>query len=398
MEHYTTIFKQMLMMIPWGEFSEEAKKEGYNRYTKHFTVKNQFITILYAQFSDKKSLRDLETGLKVQYRDWNHLGLKNVSRSQLSYVNKRRSYKIFRNLYNQVYERCVSIAPRQRFRFKNRLQLMDSTLIEMCASVFPWAEYKQQKGALKIHTLLDERGTIPSFVVMSPGKEADITIAKESNLPLFPDSILVMDRGYTDFEWFNDLDKQGIYFVTRAKENLKYRHTKQSIKWHKIKTVNDLTITLTGTKTKEKYPHSLRLIKIINKGKKKRGEEGEETEELKLLTNNFKLAASTIAQIYKSRWDIELFFKWIKQNLKIKTFLGTSENAVLTQIWIALIYYLLLAYIKFQTRYKFSLLHLSRVIREGLFKKIHLIDILNINPKSLKKTREPCQQRILIEV
>lgn len=389
MNNNTTVFKQMLFMIPQRQFEKEAEKHGYNHYTKHFTVWNQFKVNLYAQISGKQSLRDIETGLKVQHRDWYHLGLKNVSRAHLAYVNKNRSYEIFQHLYYHLYARCSDMTPRHKFRFKNPLQIMDSSVISLCLSLFPWAEYNQKKGALKLHTLLDYKGTIPSFVVITPGKASDITVAKKSDLPLCPDSIFVGDRAYIDFEWFNKLNSEGVYFVVRAKDNLKYKIIRQQTKIQKKKIISDTEILLTGPKTSQKYPHPLRLIKLWIE---------EENLTILLITNNFKFAASTIGQIYKARWDIESFFRWIKQNLKIKTFLGTSQNAVLIQIWTALIYYLLLAYIKFQTKYKFSLLHFARVLKEALFKKVDIIDTLNISPNKLKRTRAPCVQRKLFDL
>jgi IS4 transposase len=379
----------MLSMIPQRQFEKEAEENGYNRYTKHFTVWNQFKVNLYAQISGKKSLRDIETGLKVQHNDWYHLGLKNVSRSQLANVNKSRSYEIFQHLYYELYARCTDMTPQHKFRFKNPLHIMDSSVITLCSSLFPWAEYTQQKGALKLHTLLDYKGTIPSFVAIKPGKSSDITVAKKSDLPLSKDSIIVGDKAYNDFKWFTELNSKGVFFVIRAKDNLKYEVIRQQTKIQKKKIISDEEILVTGVQTSKTYPNPLRLIKIWIE---------EENFTLLLITNNFKFAASTIAQIYKARWDIEKFFRWIKQNLKIKTFLGTSQNAVLIQIWTALTYYLLLAYIKFQTQYKFSLLHFARVLREALFKKVDIIDTLNINPNKLKKARDPCVQKKLFDL
>ena len=200
-----------------------------------------------------------------------------------------------------------------------------------------------------------------------------------------PDSILVADRGYVDFAWYNELNADGVFFVIRVKNNLKYKVLEEETQIQKKKTISDKKILMTGVKTSSKYPQPLRLVRLQVKGEKP----------VLLITNHFKFAASTITQIYKARWDIEEFFRWIKQNLKIKSFLGTSENAVLIQIWTALIYYLLLAYIKFQTQYKFTLLHFARVLKEALFKKVDIIDILNFSPHKLKKAREPDQQRKL---
>ena len=239
-----------------------------------------------------------------------------------------------------------------------------------------------------MHTMLDYKGTIPSFIVVTPGKDSDVKVAKQSELPLSPDSILVADRAYIDFGWYNELNTSGVFFVIRVKKNLKYKVLETETKFQKKKTISDKKIRMTGAQTVAKYPHQLRMIRLEVKGEKP----------ILLITNNFKFAASTITQIYKARWEIEKFFRWIKQNLKIKSFLGTSENAVLIQIWTALIYYLLLAYIKFQTQYKYSLLHFARVLKEALFKKVTIIDILNLSPNKLKKAREPDQQKKLWDI
>ncbi len=385
MSNNTTIFRQILSMIPQSQFEKEAEKHGYNRYTKHFTVWNQLKVNLYAQITGKMSLRDIETGLKVQHKDWYHLGLENVSRSQLAYVNQRRSFEIYRHLYYHIFSKCVAMAPKHKFRFKNPLQILDSSIITLCLSMFPWAKYSKTKGALKMHTLLDYKGAIPSFMVVTPGKDSDIKVAKQSNLPLCPDSILVADRAYVDFSWYNALNADGVFFVIRVKKNLNYEVLEEQTQFQKKKTISDKKILMTGVKTSAQCPYPLRLVRLEEKGEKP----------VILITNNFKFAASTITQIYKARWEIEEFFRWIKQNLKIKSFLGTSKNAVLIQIRTALIYYLLLAYIKFQTQYKFTLLHFVRVLREALFKKVDIIDILNFSPHKLKKAREPDQQKKL---
>ena len=247
-------------------------------------------------------------------------------------------------------------------------------------------EIPQKKGALKLHTLLDLKGSIPSFITVTDGKQYDVKIAKESALPLSQDSIIVCDKAYIDFEWLYKLNNLGIFFVTRMKDNMNYDVLGQHKKIKNSKIYDDFFITLFSKKSLEKYPDKLRIIEFYD---------DETGQDLYFMTNNFHLAASTIANIYKSRWNIELFFKWIKQNLKIKTFLGTSENAVMTQIWTAMIYYLLLTYIKFQTKLSYSLLHFTRVIKEALFKKMDIIDILNINPNKIKQAREPCRQRTL---
>jgi len=236
-----------------------------------------------------------------------------------------------------------------------------------------------------MHCLYDHSGALPSFLTVTDGKRHEVTAIKETSFPLSPDSIVSVDKAYIDYTWLYSLNVKRIWFVTRAKSNIDYAVTGQ----HPVKgqgVTRDARISLTGPLTRDKYPRDLRRIRFFD-------EERQKT--LTFLTNNFRLAATTIAQIYKSRWQIELFFKWIKQNLKIKSFLGTSKNAVLTQIWVGMCYYLLLTYIKYQTKYGYSLLHLSRIIRETLFDRKSLIDILTLHPERLSAARNEMLQGAL---
>lgn len=389
MAYSNTVFRQLVNLIPSRQFHAEVDRNGANRYTKHFTAWNQLIVNLYAQASGKKSLRDIETGLRVQSWAWYHLGLKNISRSQLSYVNARRDYRLYQNLYYQLFSQCIAIAPKHRFRFNNPLKILDSTLVHLCLDLYPWAKYRERKGALKIHTLLDLQGTIPSFIVVTDGRQHDLKVAKQVDLPLSPDSILVVDKGYIDFTWLYGLHLRKVFFVTRAFDNCSYEVIGQHGPADGKMVLNDQSILLRGSKSYKRYPHRLRMITYFDEITDKT---------LTFMTNNFQLSAKTIAQIYKARWDIELFFKWIKQNLKIKTFLGTSPNAVMIQIWTALIYYLLLAFIKFQTQYRFPLLHFTRVLREALFHKTDIIVLLRLSPNRFKLPHEPDGQMVLLEI
>ena len=236
-----------------------------------------------------------------------------------------------------------------------------------------------------MHCLYEHAGALPSFLVVTDGKTSDVRVVKETSFPLLSDSIVSIDRAYIDYNYLNSLNNNRIWFVTRAKSNIDYTVVGQ----HPVTAkgvVSDSIIKLTGVKTRELYAKELRLIEFYDSETKKT---------LVFLTNNFNLSAATIAQIYKSRWQIELFFKWIKQNLKIKSFLGTSKNAVMTQIWIAMSYYLLLTYIKYQTKYAHSLLNLSRIIRETLFDRKNLIDILTLKLELLRIFHdEPLQQTL----
>jgi hypothetical protein len=338
------------------------------------------MTLLYAQVRAKDSLRDIQTSLSAQSDRWYHVGLKAIKRSTLSDANNSRDARIYEEFFYKLLDRCKDITPKHKFRFKNPLYTMDATVIDLCLSMFPWAKFRKKKGALKLHYLYDHSGSIPSFLVVTDAKQ------HEHDLPLVPDSIISIDRAYIDYNWLYSLAKSRVSFVTRAKSNMKYRVTGQ----HEVNTQKgllfDRKVVLTNYYQSRYYPEELRLVGLRDPETKKK---------LLFLTNNFSLSAYTIAQIYKARWQIELFFKWIKQNLKIKSFFGTSRNAVLTQIWIAMCYYLLLSYIKYQTKYSYSLLELSRIFSEMIFAKISLIDLLSYRYYNISKIREPALQRSL---
>jgi hypothetical protein len=366
-----TIFAELLKLCPRYQFERSTERYNGDRYVKTFTTWQQYITILYSQITQKDSLRDIETGLVTQSSRWYHLGLSGIHRSTLSDANTKRDYRIFEDMFHHLLTRCRDLTPKHKFRFKNPLYTIDATIIDLCLSVFPWAKFRKTKGAIKMHCLYDHSGALPSFLAVTDGKRHEVTAVKENPFPLLPDSIVSIDKAYIDYAWLYSLNMKRIWFVTRAKSNIDYAVVGQ----HPVKAIgviSDERISLTGPLTTDKYPQDLRLIRYYD---------GERQKTLVFLTNNFRFAATTIAQIYKSRWQIELFFKWIKQNLKIKSFLGTSKNAVLTQIWIAMCYYLLLTYIKYQTKYGYSLLQLSRIIRETLFDRKSLIDILTLHPE-----------------
>jgi hypothetical protein len=308
-----------------------------------------------------------------------------VHKSTLSDANTKRDYRIFEETFYHLLARCKDLTPKHKFRFKNPLYTIDATTIDLCLSVFPWAKFRKSKGAIKMHCLYDHSGALPSFLTVTDGKRHDVRVVKETSFPMLPDSIISVDKAYIAYKWLYSLNEKSIWFVTRTKSNTDYLVTGQHETGGKG-VISDHRILLQGILTKDKYPKQLRRIKYYDEERKKT---------LTFLTNNFKLTATTIAQIYRSRWQIELFFKWIKQNLKIKSFLGTSKNAVLIQIWIAMSYYLLLTYIKYQTKYGYSLLKLSRVIRETLFERKNLIDILTLRPESLRYVHDELPQGAL---
>jgi len=381
MKYTNTIFNQLLAFLPKSQFQQFVGQHKGDRYVKKLDTWNQLNLLLYAQATGKESLREIETGLRMHQHKWYHLGVKTVARSTLSEALSRRDYQIYEKLFYSLLQKCRDLSGERNFTFKNQLYSLDASTIQLCLSLFDWAKYRTTKGALKLHTLLDNRTGIPECLLITDGKTGDITAAKSMSLNLEKDSIIVFDRAYIDYAWWQKLNDQGLFFVSRAKKNTNtfvlgqhnYPLEKGVLADEKIifGDYNELI--------NERYTAPLRRLRFWDDDTKK---------EYIFLTNNMVLSARTIADIYKDRWQIELFFKWIKQNLKIKTFLGTSKNAVMSQIWVAMIYYLLLAYIKSQTRFRGSLLELTRMLRETLMFRQNLIDLLSLNLVSLSKIQK----------
>lgn len=377
MSHYTTILNEMLNLLPRHRFEALVSNQQADRYVKKFTCWNQLTTLLYAQSSGQQSLRDIQQGLQVNSSRLYHLGLPAIKRSTLADANAKRSYQIYAGLFYRLLERCRDVTPRHRFKFKNPLHSIDATVIDLCLAVFPWARFRRAKGAIKLHFDFDHAGQIPAFLVITDAKHHELPAAKQF-FDITPDSIYCMDKGYNDFAWFRRINDAKAFFVTRAKDNQDCVVIGQHSRLNNKGVLSDALVVLGGFDSSRDYPHPLRLIHYFD----------HETEkELVFLTNNMRLSALTIARIYKARWQIEIFFKWIKQNLKIKTFLGTSQNAVMTQIWVAMCYYLLLAYIKYQTQYKYSLFYLHRAIRETLLTRCTIIDLLKASQSVIAKLK-----------
>ncbi|MFZ2072556.1 MAG: IS4 family transposase [Minisyncoccia bacterium] len=384
MSNYSnTIFNQLLSFLPRDRFNYFVGQHKGDMNIKRMTAWNHFTVMLYAQIASKKSLRDIETGMKLHEGCWHHLGIKTVAKSSIADANRRRSYQIFEKLFYALLERCKEITPHREFDFENKLYSLDASVINLCLSTFDWAKYRTTKGALKLHVLLDNRTALPELINITDGKTADIKKLQDLDVKtLEKGSIIVFDRAYIDYEKWKELDENGLTFVSRTKKSQNIFVVGQNIEKDKLeKDILADEIVMFGSYDvieKEKYPKNLRRVKYYDKEKQK---------EYVYLTNNFKLNAKQIADIYKDRWQIELFFKWIKQNLKIKTFLGTSKNAVMTQIWIAMIYYLLVAYIKFQTKFKNSLLELTRMVRETIMFRRNLIDLLSLTTETVFKLK-----------
>jgi len=356
MAHCNTIFQQMLKLIPRHHFSRLEQEHGTGRHARSFTRWNQLVHLVFIQLTARASLRDGVASLKARFKNLYHLGARPVARSTFADANNRRPASFFEALFGVMYRRCQPLAPKHKFKFKNKLYSLDATVVSLCLSLFSWASFRRTKAGLKLHTLLDHDGYLPAFVAVSPAREPDIKKARSLRLP--KGSIVVEDLGYTDYAWYAQLTTQKIFFVTRQKRNAAYEVVEG-------RTVNktqglllDQTIRLTGAKASE-CPFPLRRIAYRDNDTGKR---------YVFLTNHFKLSAKTIADIYKERWQIEIFFRWIKQNLRIKAFIGNSENAVLSQIFVALMVYLLLCYLKFLGNLGITLQNLMRLLQLNLFR------------------------------
>ena len=368
MSHHNTIFAQMLKLISRHEFETLAKEHHQGRKLRKMSRWSQFIALGVAQLSGRKSLRDIVSNLCAQASKLYHLGATSVSRSSFARVNEQQPHTLYEALFHKLLNRCQGLAPKHGFRFKNKLYSLDASTIDLCLSVFPWAKFRSTKGAIKVHVGLDHSGYLPEFLSITDGKTHDVVIGRTLELP--KQSIVVFDRGYTDYKWYNSLNNNDIFFVTRQKVNATYTVVERRVVNRKTGNTCDQTIKIKGAKADD---CSIPLRRI--------GYQDAETgKHYVFLTNNFALAAFTIANIYKARWQIELFFKWVKQNLKIKTFLGTSRNAVLTQIWVAMCIYLLLAYIKFCNQISMSLQQILRLLQLNLFERRDLVALLKGDP------------------
>jgi putative transposase len=377
MSHCNTIFSQLLKLVPRHDFERLAKQHHEGRAFRTASRWDQFVALTLGQLSGRSSLRDIIDNIAVQSHRLYHLGCRKVTRSNLSRINNQKPYSLYEALFNQLLKRTQGVAPAHTFRFKNPLYSLNASTIDLCLSVFPWADFRAAKGAVKLHVGLNHQGYLPEFVTLTTGKDHDITVGRTLNFP--KGSIIAVDKGYTDYQWYKQLTDKGIFFVTRLKKNAQYRVTKHHQALTNKGILSDQTIQFTGVQTAKKCPILLRRIRYHDAVTGK---------EYEFLTNNFKLAARTIADIYKARWQVELFFKWIKQNLKIKSFIGTSKNAVMTQIWIALCVYLLLSFVRFQSKHRRSLQQMLRLLQLNLFEKRDLNGLFRGDPLPDKITNQ----------
>lgn len=363
MAHNTTVFAQILKLVSRHEFENDAKQHHRGQKLRKMSRWSQFVALGLGQLAGRCSLRDIVSNLNVQRHKLYHLGTELVSRSSLARVNEKQPYELYEALFTRLLQRCQRQAPSHGFRFKNKLYSLDASTVDLCLTMFPWAKFRRTKGAIKLHVGIDHQGFLPMFLTVTDGKKHDVTQARALTLP--KGSIVAVDRGYIDYQWFDQLNRSEIYFVTRAKKNMRYavRDRKPVVRGQGI--TSDQTIVLTSLRG-QSYPKTLRRVGY---------QDSQTGKHYFFLTNNFTLAAKTIADIYKARWQIELFFKWIKQNLKVKSFLGTSKNAVMTQIWVAMCMYLILSYIKFVNRLGWSLQQILRLLQLNLFERRSLLEL-----------------------
>ena len=351
---FCSFFQQILKLFPRMEFEGLVQQHRAERHARGFTSWEQFVGMLFCQLAQAQSLREICDGLESIEGKARHLGIAAPKRSTLAYANKHRPWELFESVFHKLLLRIERDAkPRHKFRFKNRLLSMDGTVIDLCASVFDWAHFRQQKGAVKLHMILDHAGHLPVFCRITEGNVHEIQVAR--SLEFAPGTIVVFDRGYVDYQWFRSMSERKVWFVTRLRGNIRYTvENDRTVTSSRVR--SDRLISLGKHRNYRFEPVLLRRIVV-------EAEDGE----FEVFTNNMKLAASTVAEIYRQRWQIESFFRAIKQNLRIKTFVGTSANALKIQIWAALIVILVLKYLQMKARCGWSLSRLVALIRIHLF-------------------------------
>jgi Transposase DDE domain/Domain of unknown function (DUF4372) len=364
---HSSLFSQLLCVVNRHQFERRVRESGAERAAKGFTCWSQFVAMMFCQLAQAKSLREISDGLACCEGKLNHLGLEEgPKRSTLSYANARRPWQLFESLFYDQLALAQSLAPKKKLRFKNKLLSLDATVIDLCLSMFNWATFRQTKGAVKLHLLLDHDGYLPVYAHLSEGNVHELRVAKSLHFP--KGSVVVMDRAYVDYRQFAHWTKAGIFFVTRLKENANYWDFEDRPVPKNSNVLKDQLIRLNPITAGAPCREDLRLVTVWDERNQC---------EVRLLTNQMHFGASTIAAIYRERWQIELFFKALKQNLKIKTFVGTSANAVRIQIWTALIAILLLKILQFKSTFGWALSNLVALLRWNLFTYRNLWEWIN---------------------
>ncbi len=380
------VFTQLMDFLPRRDFNACVSRYRGNRRQRGFSCRDQFLCLGFAQLTYRESLRDVEICLRALGPKLYHAGFRGrISRSTLADANRVHDWRIYADFAQVLIRRARRLYAHEPLALdlKQTVYALDSTTIDLCLSLFPWAKFRRRKAAVKLHTLLDLRGNIPCFVHVSPGKTHDVTILDQ--LPIEPAAFYVMDRGYVDFSRLHRFTVAAAFFVTRGKRNLDFtRRARRSVdKATGLR--SDQTIVLAGLKSSRLYPEPLRRIVFYDVEHQRR---------LVFLTNNFTLPALTIARLYKCRWQVELFFKWIKQHLRIKAFYGTSDNAVKTQVWIAISVYVLVAIVKKELRLERSLYEILQVLSLTLFEKTPLFQALTATKQPIPESTSPNQLKL----
>jgi len=377
------VFAQLMDFLPRHEFDACVRRYRGNARTRDFSCRDQFLAMAFAQLTYRESLRDIETCLNAVPTNLYHAGFRGkVSRSTLADANRRRDWRIWADFAQVLIRRARALYADDDFAFglKQAVYALDSTTIDLCLTLFPWARFRRRKGAVKLHTLLDLRGNIPCFIRITHGKTHDVTAL--DHIPIEPGTFYVIDKAYIDFARLHAFTRQMAFFVTRAKRNLDYtrRESREVDKSTGLR--SDQTIILQGSKTSRLYPAPLRRVAYYDVEHRRR---------LVFLTNNFDLPPLTIAELYRCRWQVELFFKWIKQNLRIKTFYGQSVNAVKTQVWIAVSIYVLVAILKHDLKLDRSLTEILQILSVVPFDKIPIFQALSTFSTPISETCRPNQ-------
>ena len=369
MSHASTVFSQLLRLVSRHEFQSLANEHHKGQALRKISRWDQFASLIMAQLSGRQSLRDIEANMNAQTGSHYHLGVRRIAKSSLARVNENQPYTLFEALFEKLASRCRGRSPQHKFRFKNPLYSLDSSLIDLSLAIFPWADHNRSKAAMKLHVGLDHGGHFPAFATITDGVRHDVPVGREFDFP--KGSVVVIDKGYTDYGWYKQLTEKGIFFVTRQRTNAKYRVIERREVNRNQGITSDQVIELSGLQLKNKAMPRLRRIGY---------RDADSGKHYVYLTNHFKLSARTIADVYKDRWQVELFFKAIKQNLKIHAFVGNSRNAVLTQIWIALCTYLILSYLKFLSKTGWSEQRILRLLQANLFSKKDLMALIRPSP------------------
>jgi Domain of unknown function (DUF4372)/Transposase DDE domain len=363
------VFSQLMDFLPTDDFDRSVERYRGNRRMRGFSCRDQFLCLAFAQLTFRESLRDIETCLRALESKLYHAGFRGkVARSTLADANRAHDWRIYADLAQALIGRARRLYADEPLgvELKQTVYALDSTTIDLCLSLFPWARFRRRKGAVKLHTLLDLRGNIPCFVLISHGKMHDVTVL--DYLPIEPGAFYVMDRGYVDFQRLHRFTNSSAFFVTRAKRNLDFTRRARRLVDKTTGLRSDQTIVLVGPKSSRLYPDPLRRIAFYDVENDRR---------FVFLTNNFTLPALTIALLYKCRWQVELFFKWIKQHLRIKTFYGTTDNAVKTQVWIAISVYVLVAIVRKELGIERSLGEILQILSVTLFEKTPIFEALS---------------------